>query len=183
VTTATRIADGTYTADPVHSSFQAAVRHMGVGSFRTTFSDVEARLEVDHDGPRLEGRAQVQSISIHNPPEFRAHVVDGEDFFDAQRHAEIVFASSRLDLRDDGAVQLDGELVIKGTAKPLSATGTWRETVEDLRGGIRTALDLHAVVDRRDWGITWQAALPKGGDALGWEVTIEAHLELVRDPD
>jgi polyisoprenoid-binding protein YceI len=179
--TATSIADGTYTADPDHSSFQAGARHMGVGSFRTTFADVAARLTSDRDGVRLEGRAQVNSISIRNPPEFREHVVNGPDFFDATNHPEIVFTSSNIDLDADGTVELDGELVIKGIAKPLSATGTWREPVEDPYGGLRTALELQAVIDRRDWNITWQAPLPKGGDALGWDVTLDVTLEFVRD--
>ena len=83
----------------------------------------------------------------------------------------------RLDLK------LDGELVIKGIAKPLSATGTWQEPLEDPYGGLRTALVLQAVVDRRDWDITWQAPLPKGGDALGWDVTLDVRLELVKDAE
>lgn len=179
-TTAT-IDAGTYMTDPVHSSFQASARHMGVGSFRTSFEDVDARLTSDDDGLRLEGRAQVQSITITKPPEFREHVVNGEDFFDASKHPEVVFGSSRLDLDADGTAELEGELVIKGIAKPLHATGSWQEPTEDPFGGLRTALDLTAVVDRRDFGLDWQMALPKGGDALGWEVTIEVQLELVKD--
>jgi polyisoprenoid-binding protein YceI len=180
-TATTRIADGTYTSDPIHSTFQAGVSHMGVGSFRTGFSDIQARLTSDAGGLRVTGRVQVDSITIQNPPEFREHVLNGADFFDASSHPEITFESSRLELADDGTVELDGELVIKGIAKPLHATGTWRGPVEVLGGGVRMALDLEAVVDRRDWDITWQAPLPKGGDALGWDVTVEAQLELVKD--
>jgi len=181
VTTAISIADGTYSADPVHSSIQAGVRHMGVGSFRTTFSDVDARLTSDQDVISLEGRVRVQSIAIHNPPEFREHVVNGADFFDAANYPEIRFSSSRLDLNADGTLELEGELVIKGIAKPLRATGTWREPIEDPYGGVRTAVDVQALVDRRDWDISWQAPLPNGGDALGWDVTFDVHLELVKD--
>lgn len=181
MTTATRIADGTYTSDPAHSSFQAGARHMGVGTFRTTFGDVSARLNADQDGVILQGRAAVASISITNPPQFREHVVNGADFFDASNHPEIAFSSSGVDLRDDGSAELDGELQIRGIAKPLHATGTWSEPVEDPFGGTRTALDVHAVIDRRDWDISWQQPLPKGGDALGWDVTIEVHLEFVKD--
>jgi polyisoprenoid-binding protein YceI len=154
---------------------------MGVGAFRTTFSDVDARLTSDDEGVRLEGSARVESISIRNPPEFREHVVNGADFFDAANHPEILFSSSRLDMNADGTVSLDGELVIKGIAKPITATGTWREPIEDPYGGVRTALELQAVIDRREFDITWQAPLPKGGDALGWDVTLDAHLELIKD--
>lgn len=179
--TTTTIDAGTYTTDPVHSSFQASARHMGVGTFRTGFEDVEARLTSDASGMHLEGRAQVRSISITKPPEFRQHVVNGEDFFDASKHPEIVFSSSRLDLADDGTAELDGELVIKGIAKPLHATGSWQEPTEDAFGGLRTALDLTAVFDRRDYELDWQMPLPKGGHALGWDVTIEVQLELMKD--
>jgi len=183
VPTVTSIAAGTYTVDPSHSTFQAGMLHMGVGSFRTTFDEVAAHLTFDQDGARLDGRAQVSSISIRNPPKFREHVLNGPDFFDATNHPEIAFTSSRLDLAEDGTVELDGELVIKGIAKPLSATGTWSEPTEDLYDRLRAALDLHAVIDRRDWDLSWQASLPKGGDALGWDVTLEIHLELIKDAD
>jgi polyisoprenoid-binding protein YceI len=92
---------GSFTADPDHSSFQAQLRHMGVGSFRTGFTDVEARLETGPDGARLTGRARVGSIAITRPPEFRAHVVEGEDFFDGR---DLAFESRRLEFSDDGTV-------------------------------------------------------------------------------
>ena len=66
---------GTFVADREHSSFQATLRHMGVGTFRTGFADVDARLVAGDDAPRLEGRARVESIDITRPAEFRAHVV------------------------------------------------------------------------------------------------------------
>ena len=170
-----------FTADAEHSSFQAQLRHMGVGTFRTGFEDVSARLEHGPDGLHLTGRARVDSITIKRPPEFRAHVVDGEDFFDAGRHPEIVFASTRLDLADDGTAALEGTLTMRGIERPVSATGTFAALVEDIYGGHRAALDLTAEIDRRDWGFEFQAPLPRGGDVLSWTVTLSIHLELVAD--
>ena len=95
---------GSFTADPDHSSFQAQLRHMGVGSSAPASTDVEARLEVGPDGARLTGRARVDSITITRPAEFRAHVVDGEDFFDAGHHSTITFASTHLAFSEDGTV-------------------------------------------------------------------------------
>ena len=174
---------GSFTADPDHSSFQAQLRHMGVGSFRTGFDDVEARLEADGDEPRLTGRARVDSITITRPQEFRAHVVEGEDFFDARNHPEITFESRRLRFSDDGAVTLDGLLMMRGIERPITATGTYVDPVEDIYGGHRAALDLEAEIDRRDWGMTFQAQLPRGGDVLSWSVQLSVHLELVADTD
>jgi hypothetical protein len=82
---------GVFEADRTHSSFQFAVRHMKVSTFRASFGDVDARLIADASEPRLEGTARVESISIADPPEFREHVVRSADFFDADNHPEILF--------------------------------------------------------------------------------------------
>lgn len=91
---------GTYVADPHHSSIVFGVRHMNVSVFRASFADVEARLVADAAEPTLEGQVRVESVSIMSPPEFREHVVNGTDFFDARQHPAITFRSSRLELAD-----------------------------------------------------------------------------------
>jgi polyisoprenoid-binding protein YceI len=179
MTTAVQPFSGTFAADREHSSFQAALRHMGVGSFRTGFDDVDARLEPIPGGHRLTGRAAVQSISIRRPAEFRAHVVEGAEFFDARNHPEITFSSRALRFGDDGTVELEGALTMRGIERPIVARGTYRRPIEDIYGERRAAIDLAASIDRRDWGMDFQAQLPAGGDVLSWEVEISAHLELV----
>ena len=178
--TATQPISGTFVADPIHSSFQFAVKHMKVATFRAGFDDVDARLVAGDDGVRLEGRAKVESISITNPPEFRAHVVESTEFFDAGNHPEIVFASKSVDLAEDGTATVEGELTIKGITKPVTATGTYQAPAEDPYGGVRSSLELTATLDRRDWELTWQAPLPSGGDVLAWDVTLSVNLELVQ---
>jgi polyisoprenoid-binding protein YceI len=181
MTTATEPFTGAYTVDPDHSSFQVELRHMGVGSFRTAFDEVEARLEPVAGGHRLVGRARVESIGIKSPPEFRAHVVEGDEFFDAANHPYISFESEPLRFGEDGSVELGGVLTIKGVAKQVSAAGVYRAPLEDIYGGQRAALDLTATIDRRDWGMGYQAQLPGGGDLLAWMVDISIHLELVAE--
>ena len=171
---------GTYVADPDHSSFLFAIQHMKVSSFRATFGDVDAHARGDDAGLSLEGRARVESISIGTPPEFREHVVNGDEFFDAGNHPEIVFRSTRVELADDGRATVEGELEIKGIARRLTATGSYQPPVEDPYGALRTAIELTATADRRDWDMNWQMPLPKGGDVLGYEVEITVHLELVK---
>jgi polyisoprenoid-binding protein YceI len=178
---ATQEFTGTFVADRDHSSFLFAIRHMQVSSFRATFGDVDAQLVGDGSGLSLEGRARAESVSIDNPPEFREHVVYSDEFFDARQHPEIVFRSTRVELREDGTAEVEGELEVKGIARPLTATGTYQAPVEDPYGSIRTAIELTASADRRDWDMSWQMPLPKGGDVLGYEVEITVHLELIRE--
>ena len=180
-TTAVHPFTESFTADPDHSSLQAQLRHMGVGSFRTGFDELEARLETGSDGPRLSGRVRVESIGIRRPAEFRAHIVEGEDFFDARNHPQITFESRRLQFSEDGIVAVDGLLTMRGVERPITATGTYLGPVEDIYGDRRAALDLRAEIDRRHWGMTFQAQLPRGGDVLSWTIELSAHLELVAD--
>jgi polyisoprenoid-binding protein YceI len=177
MTTATTLG-GTYVADPVHSSFGFAVRYQGVSLFKGTLSDVGATLA---DG-RLEGTAKAESISIHSPEQFRAHVL-GEEFFDAERHPEVRFTSSDLDLREDGTASVTGELEIKGIANPVEATGTWTAPGPDAFGNTRGHLHLEAVVDRTQWDMNWNAPLPSGGKALANDVTLTVELSLVEQQD
>src|SRR3954453_499049 len=101
MTTATTPFAGTYAADPVHSSFGFPVRYQGVSLFRGTLGAVAATLA---DG-RLEGVAQVESISIRTPEQFRAHVL-GVEFFGAATHPTVSFVSSNVDLREDGTAEV-----------------------------------------------------------------------------
>jgi len=179
--TATLPFSGVFDADVNHSSFEAGTRHMGVGSFRTRFEDVSARLTGGDDGRlTLQGSARVDSVSIRNPPEFREHVVYGADFFDARNHPTIDFVAEDVTLADDGTVELAGSLTIKGITRPVQARGTYRPPTEDPYGSVRAAMDVSATIDRRDFGIDWQAELPKGGNVLEWDVEIDVHLEFVK---
>jgi len=180
MTVQTQPLSGTFVADPAHSSFQFQVRHMGVSLFRASFADVEARLTAAPDGLRVEGVARAESVSITAPAEFREHVVYGEDFFDAHRNPQITVASDDVRLAEDGTVTARGTLTVRGVTRPVAATGTYTPLVEDPYGTRRMAIELSTTVDRRDWGLDWQMPLPKGGDALGYPVQIDAHLELLQ---
>jgi polyisoprenoid-binding protein YceI len=172
-TTASPLLSGTYAADPVHSGFGFAVRYQGVSLFRGTLSDVSATLT---DG-RLEGTANVESISIRTPEQFRAHVLSAE-FFDAENHPEVRFASEQVDLREDGTAAVAGELTIKGITRPVQATGAWTSPAPDAFGNARGHLQLEAVVDRTEFDMNWNMALPSGGNVLANDVTLTVDLSL-----
>jgi polyisoprenoid-binding protein YceI len=171
--TATKLS-GTYTADPVHSSFGFAVRYQGVSLFKGTLDEVDAKLV---DG-RLEGAAKVESISIRTPEQFRAHVLGGE-FFDAANHPEVTFTSQDIELDEDGTAKVEGELTIKGITRPVTAAGTWVAPAPDAFGSTRGHLNLEAVVDRTEYDMNWNMALPSGGNVLSNDVTLTVELSLV----
>ena len=173
MTTATKLS-GTYTADPVHSSFAFAVRYQGVSLFKGTLDEVDAKLV---DG-KLDGSAKVESISIRTPEQFRAHVLSAE-FFDAANHPTVEFRSNDVELGEDGTAKVDGELTIKGITRPITAAGTWIAPEADAFGNTRGHLNLEAVVDRTEFDMNWNMALPSGGNVLSNDVTLAVELSLV----
>jgi polyisoprenoid-binding protein YceI len=173
-TATTPLLSSTYNADPVHSSFGFAVRYQGVSLFKGTLNEVAATLT---DG-RLEGTAKVESISIRTPDQFRQHVLSAE-FFDNENHPEVTFTSENLDLREDGTATVAGELTIKGITRPVEATGTWTAPAADAFGNERGHLNLEAVIDRTEFDINWNMALPSGGNVLANDVTLTVELSLV----
>jgi polyisoprenoid-binding protein YceI len=175
-TTSTTVAAGTWQLDPVHSSVGFAVPYLA-GTFRGSFREFEGRLEVADGGAlRVEGSAKVASVDVKDE-NLAAHL-QSPDFFDAERNPELRFSG---DVTVDGdRATVRGEITIKGSTKPLEATGTFAGPMTDGFGKERVSLTLSATLDRTAFGINWNMPLPTGQSALSDEVTIDADLQFVK---
>ena len=173
---ATTAATTTWTADPVHSTANFAVRHMVVATFRGAFDDVTGSLDLAGDRPRLVGEVDVASIRVKDENLY-GHLQSPE-FFDAAATPKVTFVSDSL-VRDGDDVTLEGDLTIKGTTHRVTAKGTWLEIEADVTGNPRIGIDVDTTIDRTAYGLDWNAPLPKGGVALDNDVTLSVHLELV----
>lgn len=169
---------GTWAVDPVHSSVGFAVTHNGVTTFRSGFERYEARL-TGGEQARLEGTVEVASVEIDEEM-LKGHLLSPE-FFDVQRFPQLRFASTELGVGEDGTLRVLGELEIHGEKREVEASGRFAQLGEDLAGKARVGLSIEATVDRRNFGLDWQAQLPSGGDVLDYAVTISVELELVAE--
>ena len=174
--TTQRIPAGAWSVDPVHSSITFAVTHNGVTTFRSGFERYDARL-TGGEQPRLEGSVEVESIDIDEEM-LKGHLLSPE-FFDTQRFPRLRFVSSELSVAEDGALRVVGDLEIRGETRKVEAGGRFAHLGEDANGRARVGLSIEATVDRRDFGLDWQAQLPSGGEVLDYAVTINVELELV----
>jgi polyisoprenoid-binding protein YceI len=178
--TGIRLSSGTWKIDRVHSHVGFAVKHMVVSTFRGAFESYDGALSVGEDGaPRLEGSVDVDSISVADE-NLKAHLTS-PDFFDSERYPQIRFSSTAARLADNGQVEVDGELEIKGNVRPVAARGSISGPHVDIAGNDKLGVELEAIVDRRDFGLEWNAELPQGGVALGDDVRLNVSLELVRE--
>jgi polyisoprenoid-binding protein YceI len=171
-----QVPEGVWAVDPVHSSINFAVTHNGVTTFRSGFEGYEARLSGGEEG-RLEGTVEVASIQIDEEM-LKGHLLSPE-FFDVQRFPQLRFASSEFSVGEDGTLRVAGELEIHGEQRQVEASGRFAQLGGDAYGKPRVGLSLEATVDRRNFGLDWQAELPSGGDVLDYAVTINVDLELV----
>ena len=174
--TATQQLQGTYVLDPVHSSASFAVKHMVVSTFRGRFEKFDATLT---DG-KLVGTVDVGSIVVKDE-NLAAHLQSPE-FFDAERHPELRFESSEIRPTGEGdEIVVDGELTIKGITKPVEARGTLEGPAVTFGDVNKVGLTLEAIIDRTEFGLNWNAPLPKGGFALANDVRLIAELQFAKE--
>lgn len=169
----TSVPTGTWTGDPVHSGIGFAVRHNTVMTFKGEFGDFDASLV---DG-RLEGTARVASVEVDDP-NLVGHL-QAPDFFDAERHPELRFVSSSIEVAGE-RVTVAGDLTIKGTTAPVELSGTISGPVTDGYGNERLGLDLETTINRQDYGVSWNADLPSGDAMLADDVLLTANLALIQ---
>ncbi len=163
---------GEWRFNATHSSVDFSLKYL-VAKFRGRFEEVDASLR---DGV-LTGSAKVASVNVKDP-NLIGHL-QSPDFFDAEQHPEISFTSTTLETNGD-TLTLDGELTIKGITQPVHATGTINGPTEDFMGNTRIGFTLETKIDRTDFGLNWNAELPKGGKALSDEVTLIVELEFTK---
>jgi polyisoprenoid-binding protein YceI len=164
---------GTWSVDPVHSHAAFAVRHSGIATFRGHFSALSAQLA---DGT-LSGTVAVDSVEVPID-KLKGHLL-APDFFDAEAHPQITFTASDLSV-DGETLTVHGELTLKGVTRELEATGTITGPATYLDGNERIAISIETVINRHDFGVSWNAPLPSGGNAVGDDVTLTVDLQLVK---
>jgi polyisoprenoid-binding protein YceI len=166
---------GTWVADPVHSNVSFEVGYAGVNTFRGGFREFTATLA----GDTLEGSATVASVDVKDE-QLNGHL-QTPDFFDAERYPEITFKATDLRRLEGGRVEAEGELTIKGVAKPVQLTGTIADAPStDPFGRERLGLRLESSIDRNEYGVSWNAPNQSGGNYLADDVKLVAELALVR---
>ena len=174
------IATGTWKIDTIHSHVGFAIKHMVVSTFRGRFEDYSGSLTAAEDGtPRLEGSVEVDSIVVKD--ENLAGHLKSPDFFDSANHPRISFVSEDLRVAEDGGLEVEGELTIKGHTHRVTGRGSVTGPHADIAGNDKLGVELEAVIDRREFGLEWNAPLPKGGFALDNDVKLQVSLELVKE--
>lgn len=181
MTTATQSLTGTYTLDPTHSRIGFVARHAMVTKVRGAFTDFAGTATLDADDP---GRSQVEltlevaSIDTRNAQ--RDEHLRANDFFDAGTYPQIRFVSTAAEKLDEESYRLTGDLTIKDVTRAVTVDFEFSGSAVDPFGNFRLGFEGRTVVSRKDWGLTWNAALDAGGVLVSDKITLEFDVSAIR---
>ena len=179
--TATTIPTGTYAIDPGHSRIGFVARHAMVTKVRGSFNEFDGSGSYDAENPassHLELTIKAASIDTRNAD--RDGHLRSNDFFEMETYPEITFASTAVDQIDPGNFRVTGDLTIKGVTRPVTIEFEYSGAAVDPYGNTRIGLDGKTTVNRKDWGINWNAALEAGGVLVSNKVTLEFEVSAIR---
>jgi polyisoprenoid-binding protein YceI len=172
--------DGTYTIDPSHSRIGFSTRHAMVTKVRGAFNEVEgtATTGPDLQDARIELTMQVASVDTRSAD--RDGHLKSADFFDVENYPTMTFVSTEVTAVDGDTLRVTGDLTIKDVTRPVTVDFEFAGGATDPFGNERVGFEGSTVVNRKDFGLTWNAALETGGVLVAEKVTLEFEISAIK---
>ncbi|PKI92308.1 polyisoprenoid-binding protein [Actinomycetales bacterium SN12] len=167
---------GTWVLDPSHSEVTFSVRHMMISKVRGSFGIKNATLVAPENPLETKVEATVDVASIDTNDEGRDTHLRSADFFDTENFPTMEFVSTGTRV-EDGDFFVDGDLTIRGITKPVSFEFDFGGFGSDPWGNYKAGASATTVINREDFGLTWNAALETGGVLVGKDITINLDLQ------
>ena len=172
---------GTYAIDPSHSRIGFVARHAMVTKVRGSFNEFHGTGFFDAADPaRSTVQLTIKAASIDTRNADRDGHLRGNDFFDMEQYPEITFTSTKVEVVDADTYRVTGDLTIKGVTKPVTVDVEYTGSAVDPFGNQRIGLEGKTTINRKDWGVSWNAALETGGVLVSEKVTLEFEVSAIR---
>jgi polyisoprenoid-binding protein YceI len=180
--TAPKTSVTTWNIDPVHSVAEFKVKHMMISNVKGQFTGVSGKLSLDEaDITKSKVEATIDAASINTRDEQRNTHLKSADFFDVEKFPTLGFTSARIVRDGDGELSVEGELTIHGVTRNVNfAVEGPTAPGKDPWGNTRIGISATTKINRKDYGLTWNAALETGGILVGEEVTITLDVQFVK---
>jgi polyisoprenoid-binding protein YceI len=175
---------GKYTIDPAHSRIGFVARHAMVTKVRGSFNEFEGSGYFDADDPSKSSlQLTIQADSIDTRTADRDAHLRSNDFFDMETYPQITFTSTSVEAGGGDIYRVTGDLTIKDVTKPVTIDFEYGGTAVDPFGNHRLGLEGSVVVNRKDWGLNWNAPLDTGGVLVSEKVTLEFEVSAIKADD
>ncbi len=171
----------TWAIDPTHSKIGFKVKHLMISNVLGSFREFEGEVStVGNDFSKSVISFSLNTASIDTEIADRDGHLRSGDFFDAENFPKITFTGSGLKDLGDDLYELNGDLTIKGISNPIKLSVELGGVNSDPWGNVKAGFSITGKINRKDWGLTWNAALETGGVLVGDEVKINCDVELVK---
>ena len=173
---------GDYTIDASHSRLGFSARHAMVTTVRGSFGDFEGTAHIDAANPAaswVKVTIRTESISTGSPDR-DGHLRSG-DFFDAETYPEITFSSTKVEKVDDDTWAITGDLKIKDAVQPVTIAFDETGSAQDPFGNVRIGFEGGTAINRKDWGLTWNAALETGGVLVSEKIKLDFDISAIKN--
>lgn len=172
---------GTYAIDPTHSRIGFVARHAMVTKVRGSFDDFEGTGHFDADDPASSQlQLTIQAASIDTRNKDRDAHLRSNDFFNMETYPTITFVSTGVEAVGDEGYRVTGDLTIKGVTKSVTVDFEYTGSAVDPFGNHRLGFEGRSTVNRKDWGVNWNAALEAGGVLVSDKVSLEFDVSAIR---
>ncbi len=171
---------GTWSLDPTHAHIGFTVRHMMVAKVRGSFADFSAEITIGENPLESSLSAVVQMASIDTGNADRDGHLRTNDFFAIDEFPTMTLVSTSFADNGGGSYTMNTDLTIKGVTKPVAFELEFEGTGQDPWGNTRAGFSASATINRKDFGIEWNAPLETGGVLVGEQVKIEIDAEIVK---
>lgn len=172
---------GDYQLDVAHTTLGFTARHAMVTKVRGHFGEFDGQVHIDADLSKSSVRVVIQAASITTGQEMRDNHLRSNDFLAMEDYAEIIFESTGVERAGEDAVQMTGNLTIRGVTKPVTFTMEYTGSAKDPFGNQRAGFEGSVVINRKDWGVSWNAPLEAGGVLVSEKVTLEFDVSAVKN--
>jgi len=170
----------TWDIDPAHSHVEFAVRHMMIATVKGRFGDVQGTVRTrGSDFTTAEVNVTINVASVDTRQEQRDAHLRSPDFFDAEQFPTMTFRSTRV-TKDGDDYRVTGDLTIRGNTREVTLTVTSEGQVRDPWGKDRAGFSATTKLSRKEFGLSWNAALETGGFVVDDTIKVTVDAELVR---
>ena len=173
---------GTWTLDPAHTRIGFVARHAMVTKVRGSFNEFEGTAVLDGANPASShAEVTIKAASIDTRNAQRDEHLRSNDFLAMQEHPEITFISTGVRQVGETTFELTGDLTIRGITKSVTIPFTFEGAAKDPFGNLRAGFEGSVAINRKDWGVTWNAALEGGGVLVSDRVTLEFEISAIKN--
>jgi polyisoprenoid-binding protein YceI len=170
-----------WTIDPAHSKIGFKVKHLMISNVMGNFRDFEGQVTTNgNDLSTANISFSLNSASVDTEMADRDTHLKSADFFDVGNYPKITFIGSELKDLGDDMYELTGDLVIKGVTKKVVLPVEFGGLMTDPWGNVKAGFSIGGKINRKEWGLNWNAALEAGGVLLSDEVKIICDVQLVK---